>query len=118
MKESLFDLSGKIDGFTVGLLEIIAEVAESLSVPFFVVGARARDIILSQGHAIETGRATQDIDLGVQVSDWDAYVQLRDALIATALPHFDYNQNPGEACTRYTVCVPTWIGASQNTLME
>ncbi len=92
MKESLFDLSGKIDDFTVGLLETIAEVAESLSVPFFVVGARARDIILSQGHAIETGRATQDIDLGVQVSDWDAYEQLRDALIATGKFESDKKQ--------------------------
>jgi predicted nucleotidyltransferase len=83
MKESLFDLSGKIDGFTVGLFETIAEVADFLNVPFFVVGASARDIILTHAHAIETGRATQDIDLGVQVSDWDTYEQLRNALIGT-----------------------------------
>ena len=64
MKENLLDISEKIDGFRLGLLETIADLTESLSVPFFVVGARARDIILSQGHAIETGRATQDVDLG------------------------------------------------------
>ena len=38
MNESLLDLSRKIDGITVGLLEMIADVAESLHTPFFVVG--------------------------------------------------------------------------------
>ena len=83
MKESLLDLSGKTKGFEVELFETVAEVAESLSIPFFVVGAMARDIILTQGYGIETGRATQDIDLGVQVSDWDGYERLRVGLIAT-----------------------------------
>jgi predicted nucleotidyltransferase len=83
MNENLFDLSEKIDGFTVELLDTIADVAESLKVPFFVVGAMARDVILTQGYGIETGRATQDIDLGVQVSDWDGYERLREGLIAT-----------------------------------
>ena len=64
MKESLLDLSGKIDRFTVGLLNTIADVAESLNIQFFVIGAKARDIILSEGYGIQTGRATQDIDLG------------------------------------------------------
>jgi len=64
MKESLLDLSGKIDGFRVRLFETIATVAESLRVPFFVVGAMARDIILSLGYDIKTGRATEDIDSG------------------------------------------------------
>lgn len=83
MKESLLNLSGKIKGFEVELFETVAEVAESLSIPFFVVGAMARDIILSDGYGIETGRATQDIDLGVQVSDWEAYERLGEGLIAT-----------------------------------
>ncbi|MEJ2725154.1 MAG: nucleotidyl transferase AbiEii/AbiGii toxin family protein [Deltaproteobacteria bacterium] len=83
MNGSLLDLSEKIDGFEIGLFETVVEVAESLSIPFFVVGAMARDIILSYGYGIETGRATQDIDLGVQVSDWEAYGQLREGLIAT-----------------------------------
>jgi predicted nucleotidyltransferase len=83
MNGSLLDLSEKIDGFEIGLFETVVEVAESLSIPFFVVGAMARDIILSYGYGIETGRGTQDIDLGVKVSDWEAYGQLREGLIAT-----------------------------------
>ena len=83
MNESLLDLSGKIDGITVEFLETIADMAESLNVPFFVVGAMARDIILVQGYGIVTGRATEDIDLAVQVSDWNCYERLREALITT-----------------------------------
>jgi predicted nucleotidyltransferase len=84
MKESSLDLSGKIDGFRVGLFESIATVAESLRMPFFVVGAMARDIILSLGYGIKIGRATEDIDLGVQVPDWSAYEQLKARLVETA----------------------------------
>jgi predicted nucleotidyltransferase len=83
MKESLIDLSGKIDDFRLKLFETISKVAESLNVPFFVVGATARDIILSEGYGIEVGRATGDIDLGVQVPDWPGYEQLKDGLIRT-----------------------------------
>lgn len=83
MSKNLLDLSGKIDSFTVELFEIIANVTESLSVPFFVVGATARDIILTYGYNIQTIRATHDIDFGVRVSDWDQYRKLIEGLIAT-----------------------------------
>jgi predicted nucleotidyltransferase len=80
MKKSLLDLSEKIDGFRIGLFETIAELAESLSVPFFVVGAAARDMILTEYYEIETGLATKDVDLAVQVSDWDRYKRLTEGL--------------------------------------
>lgn len=83
MNNNLRILSKKIDGFAADLLGTIAVVAESLKVPFFVIGATARDMILTQGYGIETGRATKDIDLGVQVSDWEAYERLRKGIIAT-----------------------------------
>lgn len=83
MKTKLLDLSGKIDNFIVQVFETIVNVAESLNIPFFVVGATARDIILQYGYDIQLKRATQDIDFGVQISDWDHYTKLREALIST-----------------------------------
>lgn len=83
MNKNLLDLSGKIDDFTLGLFETTATIAESLSVPFFVVGATARDMILVHGYNIQTIRATHDIDFGVQVSDWDQYRRLKEGLVAT-----------------------------------
>ena len=83
MNKNLLDLSGKIDNSTIQLFETVARVAESLYSPFFVVGAMARELILSHGYNIKTIRATQDIDLGVQVSDWDEYQLLRKGLTGT-----------------------------------
>lgn len=83
MSGNLLDLSGKIDIFTVELFETISNVAVSINVPFFVVGATARDMILTHGYDIQTIRATNDIDFGVQVSDWDQYRKLTEGLIST-----------------------------------
>lgn len=83
MSKNLLDLSGKIDSSIVNIFETIANVAESLNVPFFVVGAAARDIILTHGYNIQTIRATYDIDFGVRVSNWERYRKLTGGLVAT-----------------------------------
>lgn len=83
MDSTLLNLFRKIDDSTIQLFEIVARVTESLDIPFFVVGAMAREIILVYCHNIRTTRVTEDIDLGVQVSNWDKYEQLREGLVAT-----------------------------------
>ena len=93
MKMNLLDLSEKIDSFTVRVFETIADVAEALNTPFFVVGATARDIILQYGYGIQAKRATQDIDFGVQLSDWNHYKKLREALITTGKFRPDQKQS-------------------------
>jgi hypothetical protein len=45
MKNILLNLSGKISKTSVSILREIEEVSTRLDVPFFVVGATARDII-------------------------------------------------------------------------
>ena len=83
MSKNLYDLSKKIDSVTLGALTLVANVAKSLNVSFFVAGATARDMILNHCYNINTGRATLDIDLGVQVIGWDQYQELTKGLIAT-----------------------------------
>jgi predicted nucleotidyltransferase len=85
MKNTSLDLSDKIDAVFLELFEKVAAVAGTVQVPFFVIGAMARDIIFEYGYDIRTIRATNDIDLGVQVSDWDEYAKLKDELLATEL---------------------------------
>jgi predicted nucleotidyltransferase len=84
MSNILFDLSGKIDQQTVAALSVVKKIADSLSIPFFVVGASARDIILKYCYGIETPRMTRDIDLGVEVADWEQFDQLRESLLSTS----------------------------------
>ncbi|MBC8413575.1 nucleotidyl transferase AbiEii/AbiGii toxin family protein [bacterium] len=83
MSKILFNLSGKIDTDTVDVLRNLKEVADSLSIPFFVVGATARDFILEHCYGISPRRMTIDVDIGVEVADWDQYNNLCTALLAT-----------------------------------
>ena len=69
MSNILFDLSGKIDQQTVAALSAVKGIADSQGIPFFVVGASARDLILKHCYGIEPPRMTADIDLGVEVAD-------------------------------------------------
>ena len=73
------NLTGKIDERTVALLSEIDTIAGDLRLPFFIVGATARDILLQHAHDIHPVRATLDIDIGVFVSDWDQFLALKEA---------------------------------------
>jgi len=110
MSKHLLDLSGKIDERTVSVLESITNVAASLTIPFFVIGATARDIVLGHGYGVEIMRATIDIDMAVQVSDWDPYLRLKDGLIAAG----DFNPAKEAQRLRYrdglpVDIVPFWL---------
>lgn len=79
MRRNLLNLSGKIDSLTIELFEDIANVAESMNIPFFVVGATARDIIFTNGFGIPTTRATNDVDLAVKVTNWGQHEKLKQS---------------------------------------
>jgi predicted nucleotidyltransferase len=83
MTQKLLDLSGKIKGPILEILKTISNIATSLNIPLFVAGAAARDIILHYGYGVEIIRATEDIDLGVMVEDWDKFAQLKEAIIGS-----------------------------------
>jgi len=83
MQDILFNLSGKIDPQTVEALLAIKKEADTLNIAFFVVGAFARDIILKHCYGINPHRMTGDIDLGINVANWEQFDKLIDSLIST-----------------------------------
>jgi predicted nucleotidyltransferase len=83
MTNILFNLSGKIEKPTVDTLYLLKGIADSFGIPFFVVGAFARDLILKHRYGIEPRRMTTDIDLGVEVASWEQFKKLKESLIAT-----------------------------------
>ena len=85
MNNIWFDISGKIDPERVSVLRIINKNDEELHIPFFVMGAFARDVIFQHIHQIPAPRATQDIDLGVEVENWEEFRRLTGALIRRGL---------------------------------
>lgn len=86
------DLSGKIDALTIAILEHIDRASGLYHIPFLVVGAAARDMILLHGYGIDTGRATRDIDFGVMVADWEAFYRLIGQLVSTG----EFNKTKAE----------------------
>lgn len=66
MSANLLDLSGKIDALIIAIFDAIVTVTRANDIPFFLVGATARDLILHHGYGIAVRRATVDIDLGVR----------------------------------------------------
>ena len=83
MKKNFLNISGKIESIRLAALEGIANIADSEDIPFFIVGATARDLILAKGHNIKPFRATLDIDIGVRVPDWSQYNKLKEGLVGT-----------------------------------
>ncbi len=93
MSENSLDISRKIDDKIINVLEVINSVALSLDIPFFVVGATARDFMLEHCHNIKAFRATLDIDLGVRVPSWRQFAKLKDCLISTGKFSEEREQN-------------------------
>jgi predicted nucleotidyltransferase len=82
MTAPLLNISAKIDPALANLCAIVAECATQLQIPYLVVGASARDIVLHHGYGAKVQRATADIDFALQVPSWDAFAALRKELLA------------------------------------
>ena len=86
------DISGKIEANQVAVYRDVSNAAEALDIPFVVVGAAARDLVLHYGYGAKIVRATVDIDFGVQIPDAAAYKSMLARLVTnryrlTAAPH-------------------------------
>lgn len=67
----------------LALIRTLDDVMKELAIPYFVIGATARDILVEHVHGLQTTRATRDIDFAVAISSWDEYDRLRARLTAT-----------------------------------
>jgi predicted nucleotidyltransferase len=90
MTKNLLNISGKISKPIVSIYALIDEIAKQNRLPYFIIGATARDIIFEHAYGIKAPRATKDIDLAVQVSTWADFEQLKKGLAATG--HFAYTK--------------------------
>lgn len=75
------NLSGKIDAQSIAIYGAIDKAAKALEIPYVVVGASARDLVLHFGFNAKLQRATKDIDFGVQIPSWEAFDEFRNYLL-------------------------------------
>lgn len=79
----MIGLSGKIDAGRERIIRDVAGACDALAVPFFLVGAFARDLLLELLHGFKAQRATSDVDFGIRVGGWEEFEALKSALIET-----------------------------------
>lgn len=76
MNNTSFNLSGKIDSHITEVLASLHCASAALGIPFFVIGAFARDLLFEHCYNIKPTRKTSDLDLGVKVAGWDDFERL------------------------------------------
>jgi predicted nucleotidyltransferase len=90
MTATLLNLSGKLPPDIEAVLQEVAQLLAAEGIPFFVVGALSRDLMLEHAWNLPPQRATKDIDFGVRVADWAEFERLKSALLQTTL----YTEHP------------------------
>jgi predicted nucleotidyltransferase len=83
MNNNWLNISGKISEPFISIYALVAEIAAQNNLPFFIIGATARDLIFEHAYGIKAPRATKDIDLAVQVANWQDFERLKSQLMAT-----------------------------------
>jgi predicted nucleotidyltransferase len=108
-----------VDPLTLAVLRAIAGITRELGLPYFVAGAMARDIVLTNVFGIDTGRATRDVDFAVALENWDQFKLVKEKLLAIGqfnpaekAMHRLYYRAEG-ANTRYPVDILPFRGVEQ-----
>jgi predicted nucleotidyltransferase len=78
---TLLNIVDKLPDGLVELYQSIDEHTTVLEIPYLVIGATARDIVLVHGYNANIERGTRDIDFGIQVQTWEQFNQLKTRLL-------------------------------------
>ena len=76
------------------LVELLKKLAFSfaqIDIPFYVIGATARDIIMRHLIDIASQRKTQDIDIAIAIPNWEKFEEISKVLIASGLKKSKHN---------------------------
>lgn len=72
------------EGFANPILkELLRELTDfftSIDSEFYIIGATARDIIISGIHNQQPGRMTDDLDIAIAIPDWNRYAEIAEKL--------------------------------------
>lgn len=86
------DYQARIDDRTFVLLTAVATAASELKIGWLVAGATGRVLLLEEVYKLPPGRATEDVDCGVMVDNWDHYQALVDLICKDARVYKDRKQ--------------------------
>ncbi len=94
---------------TLTILHTLHDIARTHRASYFVIGATARDILMTHVFGIDAGRATRDVDFAIALEDWSHFDVIKQAFIdsgnfqsQTAEAHRLYYK-PSEHGTAYPI---------------
>jgi predicted nucleotidyltransferase len=70
-----------LDPTVVEILKSVQAVAQEAGIEAMLVGATARDVLLTHVFGLANPRATQDVDLAIAVADWLEFEQIRAQIL-------------------------------------
>lgn len=70
-----------LDPIQLETFQAISKVATDKEIPFIIIGASARDLVMHYGYRMPIKRATRDIDFAIQVPNWDCFEEIHSGLI-------------------------------------
>lgn len=93
-----------LDQIALTILQAVHQATQESSIATMIVGATARDILLTHVFGLPVQRATADIDFAIAVKDWAQFDYLKNSLTkiegfyaSERLPHrLYYIEKPGE----------------------
>ncbi len=90
----LVDRSRPVDPITRQILGIMDRTLRSAEIPYMLMGATARDLLLHHVHGLQVTRATYDLDFAILVDSWDHFNQTKRFLLR--IPGFVDKQRVAE----------------------
>lgn len=72
-----------LDSIQIDALRYLDATFKAQGTDYFIIGATARDIVLTHVFGISPTRATVDIDFALALTSWDAFQRIRQALLDT-----------------------------------
>ena len=79
------DKSRPVNPITLEVLAALHAVAAAHQIPYFVIGAMARDLLMTYVFGIDAGRATRDVDFAIALEDWSQFEVIKQAFIDTGI---------------------------------
>lgn len=73
------------------LLQTLSLYFENKGLPFYVIGATARDIIMRQLLNQESKRHTKDLDIAIAISDWNLFEEISEDI--ALMDHFEKSRH-------------------------
>lgn len=61
---------------TLAILDTLQGIVKTFGGGHFIIGATARDILMTHVHGIDAGRATRDVDCAIAVESWASSITL------------------------------------------